>query len=188
MSGTSGRLVRLPDPFRPSRSAPLAATPTCCCCCCCCVATLVTSSVVLPMRLELRARRGSPELSSRLRDSKIAVGVAPWLGLAVALGLAIALESLPVFVLVYIVGMYAALALTDRSPTRWRDASLPTLVFGVVFAVEFVVGAVLILATAGIGYLIVGVLIPWLVIRAFGRRLKPPLDSAAPPPPPAPAE
>ena len=58
------------------------------------------------------------------------------------------------------------------------------------FAVEFVLGFFLILGTYGIGYLILAVMVPILVIRFFNRRRDelPPYGAMPPPPFPWPQE
>ena len=198
----SGRLVRAPDQFRPSRDMPMAATPTCCCCCCCCIGTLVTSAVVLPMTVELLRRGADPQVvapvsEAQVRGAKAVVGLSPFLALAAALVVGGRFDNFSLSLACGLGVLFAAGAYAFGMFGRPALAVATTTVIGASFAVEVVVGFFGVLATAGIGYLVYVALLMTLVVRAFQRRLQgpgggpatgggPPSSGYTPPPPPLP--
>ena len=161
------RLVRMPDQFRPARDTPIAATPTCCCCCCCCLATMITASVVLPMRVEIMAHApdGTMIAADRVRSSKLIAGFAPFLSFAIGVGAGFAVKEIGPFGIGFPLILLLLLGVAFGPFGRGTTSIPTTLVFFVAFAVEFVVGLFGILATAGIGYLAFGIIGSWLVIR-----------------------
>lgn len=183
-------LVRLPDQFRSTRRTPLAATPTCCCCCCCCLATVVGGVTSLPNHIEsetLQSVLGRPGQDPRppidphrLRRARAwARGALP-LTLATAIGAGMlfagALDTgslaAPLFFGVTGGALFFAMAMAHEPlPNRWFNATVGTLIFSILFAVEFFAGAMLVLATAGIGYLVFAPLAILAVTARSRRRL-----------------
>lgn len=167
-------LVRLPDQFRPSRDTPMAATPTCCscCCCCCCVATLITSSIVLPMRVELLARESAVTVpAGRATWSKVLAGLAPVASFVLAIVAAQTIGNLTAFLLAFVLVLFGMVS-AAYAPFGQSMRALPVVLAYIgAFGVEFIVGGFGILATAGIGYAIVALLAAIGVVRMHTRRL-----------------
>ena len=169
------QLVRVPDQFRPGRASAQAPTPTCCCCCCCCIATMVTSSVVLPMRVELAALRQPQEARpdpASVRAAKWLAGLAPWVALFATIAVGMTTRQVGGFLspiaIVLLLLLMGAFAMVGRPAIGF----LATVVFSVAFVLEVVVGVVGIFATAGIGYLVVGVAASWGAIAVNVRKLR----------------
>lgn len=187
-------LVRLPDQFRPSRDTPMAATPTCCscCCCCCCISTLITSSIVLPMRVELMAREAQSPPAAQVGTSKMLAGLAPVAAMVMGIGAARVSQDPLVVLGVAALAMVGMLAMAFAPFGHGIRAVTATVAFVIAFVVEIVVGAFGILATAGIGYAIVAILAGIGVVRYHTRLLGdgpgPGAGPRAPgsPPPPVP--
>ncbi|HVF75263.1 MAG TPA: hypothetical protein VM938_09450 [Acidimicrobiales bacterium] len=187
----TGAAVRMPDQFRPSRDTPMAATPTCCCCCCC-LSTVITASIVLPMRVELLARQAPSVAPARVTTSKTVAVAAPLGSFALSLLVVWRWGEPAAFTAVLLVATMASLAVVFApfgSPLRSLKV---TAVLAAAFVAEFTVGLVGILATAGIGYLAVAVFGAVVVVNFHRRQLagtRPAfqaVDAPAPPPVPRP--
>jgi len=168
------RLVRMPDQFRPARDTPMAATPTCCCCCCCCIATLITSSVVLPMRVELMSRGpdGQPMPADQVRASKWIAGGAPFLSFGLGIVLGVGTREIGPFGWGFPI-IFVLLVVLAFAPLGRGVAAIPTtIVFFAAFAAEFVIGLFGVLSTGGLLYLAYGVIMSWLVIRGHRQAVK----------------
>lgn len=166
-------LVRLPDQFRPSRDTPMAATPTCCscCCCCCCISTLITSSIVLPMRVELMARQSPSAPANRVGTSKMLAGLAPVAAVVMAIATARVSQDALFVLVASALAMAGMLALAFSPFGHAMRSVTATVAFVVAFVAEVFVGAFGILATAGIGYAIVAILAGIGVVRHHTRLL-----------------
>ena len=193
----TSQLVRLPDQFRPARSAPTAATPTCCCsccCCCCCAATLISASVVLPTQVEILARRGMvgdpgagvsittparrPPQPKGSRRTPPLLTVVGWIVVSMYIDPTLGALTVPA-VLVGLSYIAFSRVSTSRRPRRGERGGHHRRLRCRVRPRFF-----LILGTDGIGYLILAVMVPILVIRFFnGRRDELPPIGAMPPPP-----
>lgn len=170
----TARLVRMPDQFRPARDAPIAATPTCCCCCCCCIATLITASVVLPMRVELMSHGPDGEriAPAQVRSSKFVAGTAPILSFVLGSLLGFGIKEVMPFFVGFPLILMLMLGLAFAPFGRGVTAIPTTIVFFLAFAAEFMVGGFGILATAGILYLAVAVVFSVLVINQYRAKLR----------------
>lgn len=147
------------------------------------------------MRVELMARQAPAVPRDRVTTSKMLAGLAPVVAVLVGIVAARASQDLT-FVLVAVALSLVAVLGVAYAPFGQGVRSITTTVaFLAAFAVEVVVGAFGILATAGIGYAIVGILAGVGVVRFHTRQLHEggggPSGPAAPqrpgsPPPPLP--
>ncbi|MBW3602191.1 MAG: hypothetical protein KY434_05765 [Actinobacteria bacterium] len=185
--------IRLPSSFdRPDGGGPVP-TPTCCCCCCCCATTLAAWGTYEGMSTFFEGRRtAAPRRVWAVLLGVVTPVVAIGLGIAAAAvastpgfdELLLLVPSAVVAVLAWFGLAWWSLLLAGVESTRARKAAAVTAVLGVLaFAAEVVVGALLLLWTFGIGYLVLlagGVVAA--VAMARHRHRPPELAPGGPPP------
>ncbi|CRK58475.1 hypothetical protein [Alloactinosynnema sp. L-07] len=155
--------MRLPDQFSPDALAATAATPTCCCCCCCCLATTLSAPIVLHsgMRNDLRESH-APE-SRRTAAPWWAAAVWPALLVVVfgPIGLSIDWDLLLAAVTLIGASVFTWAVASRAGAPRPYAAVARILLFAVLFGMEFVVGAYLLLSGV---YLVVGPLLALVAV------------------------
>jgi hypothetical protein len=139
------------------------------------VATLVTSTVVLPIKVErksfdlpLEARPDRAQLVS----SKWVAGVAPVLAVAAAIAAGVAFQNGFASLVVFAIAMAGMLAMAFGPVHRSGLSVAYTVIFAAAFAAEVVAGGILLLATAGVGYLVLGGGAAWGLIAVNVRSVR----------------
>lgn len=141
-------MIRLVTQFDSPRTRVAAVTPTCsgaCCCCCSCIATLIGGSIYTPWNVQQISRRSEREHPERIRWRR------PWPAVLAALAVPILLVALvfawwtaifPPLVWFLVAGVAYRAA---GHGTPWRRAAAIAAIGTLLFVVEFVVWAALLL-------------------------------------------
>jgi hypothetical protein len=181
------RLTALPTQFDRRAHAPTVATPSCCCCCCCCIATLVSAPVLTSVKLADEAARAGRPSGPAVALAVVAIPA----GLVVGIGLAVVAQQGWLLVLgpALILTLFtAAFRKVGRgSGDAFGQALLVSMLVGVAFVAEFVVGILLIFTFFPLYLVAAAGLIALAIVhankRSKARALWGPWGAALPPPP-----